>query len=66
MDGRDEKIGYKIRQSRLEKIPYLLVVGEREAAVGQAALRKRGGEQLGSLNIEKCVDIIRQDIKGKE
>lgn len=66
LDGRDEKIGYKIRQARLQKVPYLLVVGEREAEAGQVALRKRGGEQLGSLNIEECIEIIRQAIKQKE
>ena len=50
-DLRNEKIGYKIRQHTLQKIPYLLVVGDREAAAGQVAVRLRGGKDLGAMSV---------------
>lgn len=48
-DVRSEKLGYKLRQAQLEKSPYILVLGEREKAEGTAAVRKRGGEDLGQI-----------------
>lgn len=50
-DLRNEKIGYKIRQHTLQKVPYLLVVGDREAAAGQVAVRLRGGKDLGAMSV---------------
>ena len=51
-DLRNEKIGYKIRQHTLDKVPYLLVVGDREREAGAVAVRTRAGEDLGSMPIE--------------
>lgn len=51
-DLRNEKIGYKIREHTLQRVPYLLVVGDREKEHGQVAVRTRGGEDLGSMTIE--------------
>ena len=50
-DLRNEKIGYKIRQSTLRRIPYLLIVGDREMAQGQIAVRTREGEDLGAIPV---------------
>ncbi|MBI2963433.1 MAG: threonine--tRNA ligase [Deltaproteobacteria bacterium] len=53
LDDRNEKLGYKIRQAQLEKIPYMLVVGDREAAERRVAPRARSGEQLPPLSIDE-------------
>ena len=50
-DLRNEKIGYKIREHTLEKVPYLLVVGDREKETGGVSVRARSGEDLGSMSI---------------
>ena len=52
LDDRQEKIGYKIREAQLQKIPYMLVVGDREAAEGRVAVRHRVGGDLGSLSLD--------------
>ncbi len=51
-DLRNEKIGYKIREHTLQRVPYLLVVGDREKESGHVAVRTRGGEDLGSMSVE--------------
>lgn len=52
IDFRDEKIGRKIRDAEVKKIPYMLIVGEKEAADGTISVRKHGVGDLGSLSIE--------------
>ena len=49
VDLRNEKIGFKIREHTLQRVPYLLVVGDREMESGTVAVRSRGGEDLGSM-----------------
>ncbi len=51
-DRRDEKLGYKIREAQMQKIPYMLVVGKREEEAGQVAVRLRTGEDLGAVDLE--------------
>jgi threonyl-tRNA synthetase len=53
LDESNEKLGYKIRQAQLEKVPYMLVVGEKEAAAGSAAVRLRSGDDLGTIALEE-------------
>ena len=48
LDDRNEKLGYRIRDAQLRKVPYMLVVGEREAQSGTVSLRHRAGEDLGA------------------
>ena len=48
LDDRQEKIGYKIREAQLQKVPYMLVVGDREAAEGTVSVRSRSGGDLGA------------------
>lgn len=57
-DLRNEKIGYKIRQHTLQKVPYLLVVGDREKENGEVAVRTRSGEDLGSMSLEAFADRL--------
>ena len=57
-DLRNEKIGFKIRHHSLLKLPYLLVVGERESKRGEVSVRARGGEDLGAMSIAACVALF--------
>ena len=62
-DLGNEKIGYKIRQHTLQKISYLLVVGEQEKAEGRVTLRSQAGEALGSLSLDELVARLRQEAR---
>ncbi len=63
VDERNEKIGKKIRDAELQKIPYMLIVGEKEEAMNQIALRKHGEGDLGSFSIEDFADKIQTEIQ---
>jgi threonyl-tRNA synthetase len=65
VDERQEKIGYKIREAQLQKIPYMLVVGDREAAEDAVAVRSRSGGDLGSQPIDAFVASAREEVKRK-
>ncbi|KOR32901.1 threonyl-tRNA synthetase [Achromatium sp. WMS3] len=58
LDLRNEKIGYKIREHSLARIPYLLVVGEREQANNTLAVRTRSGENLGTMSIDQLLELL--------
>lgn len=64
-DLRNEKITYKIREHSLQKLPYLLVAGDREMQAGLVAVRTRKGEDLGSMPIEAFIERIQAEIKAK-
>lgn len=64
-DLRNEKITYKIREHSLQKMPYLLVAGEREMQNGQVAVRTRKGEDLGSMSLEAFIERIQAEIAAK-
>lgn len=64
-DLRNEKINYKIRENSLQKIPYLLVVGEKERQAGQVSVRARGGIDLGVMSLESFSDRLGDDVKSK-
>jgi threonyl-tRNA synthetase len=55
LDDRDEKIGRKIRDAEVKKVPYMLIVGEREAAEGKVSVRRHGKGDLGSLLLDEFV-----------
>ena len=59
-DLRNEKIGYKIREHTLHRVPYLLVVGDREVENREIAVRTREGEDLGAMTPEAFVSVVRQ------
>ncbi len=63
VDARNEKIGYKIRQAQLEKVPYMLVVGEKEAAEGKVAVRTRGGVDLGAVTVDEFLLRALEEIR---
>ena len=58
---RNEKIGYKIREHTLQRVPYLLVVGDREKENGQLSVRSRGGEDLGTMSVADFAARLRQE-----
>jgi threonyl-tRNA synthetase len=64
-DLRSEKLGFKIREAQLEKIPYMLVVGKREAEANTVSVRLRGGEDLGAMAIQAIIDRIKSDVDKK-
>ncbi|MEI7025981.1 threonine--tRNA ligase [Paenibacillus sp. y28] len=64
-DLRNEKLGYKIREAQLEKIPYMLVVGENEQSNGTLSVRKRGEGDLGAKLVADVIAMIGEDIGGK-
>ena len=66
MDCRDEKIGYKIREARNERVPYIIVVGEKEEKENKISLRSRKNEDEGSLELSELIDRINSEVKNKE
>ena len=62
VDLRNEKIGFKIREHTLQKVPYLLVVGDKEVQAETVSVRKRGGEDLGSMAISALCEHISKDV----
>ena len=62
VDDRSEKIGYKIRQAQMAKVPYMLVVGDKEVEEGTVNVRKHGGDELGSVPFEEFFNSIKTEI----
>ena len=65
LDLRNEKITYKIREHSMQKLPYLLVVGDKEMEAGAVAVRARGGKDLGAMSLDAFVQLITSDIANK-
>ena len=65
LDERQEKIGYKIREAQLQKVPYMLVLGDREVADGTVAVRSRTGGDLGSRPVDAFLEAARDEIARK-
>lgn len=65
-DLRNEKIGFKIREHTLQRIPYLLVIGDREAENNAVAVRTRSGEDLGSMPVDEFIALARQQINAHQ
>jgi threonyl-tRNA synthetase len=64
-DLRNEKIGFKIREHTLRRVPYLIVVGEREAENNAVAVRTRKGEDLGAMQLEDFVGLLQKDVASR-
>jgi len=62
IDDRSEKTGRKIRDAEVRKIPFMLIVGEREAAEGKVSVRRHGGEDLGSMSLEEFKTLTNKEI----
>lgn len=62
LDSRNEKLGYKIREAQLAKIPYAVVIGDREVATQTVAPRRRGGENIAPLGLDQFVARLRREV----
>lgn len=65
-DNRSEKIGFKIREARLDKLPYMLVVGQKEEEEGTVSVRSRFAGEEGTQKLEDFIDAIKKEIDTKE
>ena len=65
-DLRNEKIGFKIREHTLKRVPYLLVVGDKEVEAGEVAVRTRSGEDLGKLALEDFIAKIEDEVRTRK
>ena len=63
VDDRNEKIGKKIRDNEMKKIPYMLIIGEQEMQEKQVSVRKHGGQDAGKMNVEEFCHHIQSEIK---
>ncbi|MDB5257198.1 MAG: thrS [Chitinophagaceae bacterium] len=63
IDHRDEKIGKKIRDAEVTKIPYMLVIGEKEVTENKLSIRKHGGEDLGSITVSEFISLFQAEVK---
>ncbi|HBP43595.1 MAG TPA: threonine--tRNA ligase [Clostridiales bacterium] len=66
LDDRNEKIGKKIREAQLEKVPYMLVIGDKEVEEGKVSVRHRKEGDKGSMTIDEFLNMIKAEIKSKE
>jgi threonyl-tRNA synthetase len=66
LDERQEKIGYKIRGAQLQKVPYMLVTGDREAAEATVAVRSRSGGDLGAKSLEAFITEVSEEVRNKK
>ncbi|HPX98242.1 MAG TPA: threonine--tRNA ligase, partial [Thermotogota bacterium] len=63
IDSRSKKINYKIREAQLDKVPYMMVVGDKEVEEGKVALRTRNGKDLGAVSIESFITVFEKEVK---
>src|SRR6056300_275264 len=63
LDDRNETIGKKIRESELSKVPYMIVLGEKEAETQTVSLRKHGGEEIGTISVEDFAQLVKKEIE---
>lgn len=66
VDGRNEKIGYKIREAQMQKVPHMLIVGEKEATTGTVGHRDRAKGDMGAVAVDEFVAQIVEEIKSKK
>ncbi len=65
LDARSEKIGFKIREAAMEKVPYILVVGDKEVQQNMVAVRERGGKDLGMMALDEFIRLTNELIKAR-
>ena len=65
VDERNEKIGFKIREAQMQKIPYMLVVGDKEAEEKTVAVRARGKGDLGAMTMDDFTSLLLKEILNK-
>jgi threonyl-tRNA synthetase len=64
-DLRNEKVGFKIREHTLQRVPYLLVAGDKEVAAGLVSVRTRSGKDLGTMSLQSFVDRLRVELDSR-
>lgn len=65
IDDRNEKTGRKIRDAEVQKIPFMLIVGEKEEAEGTVSVRKHGGEDLGAMSIDAFSTLVQEAVEAE-
>lgn len=65
VDDRSEKLGYKLREAQLEKVPYMLVVGDKDIENGTVSVRNRKEGDKGAMNVDECIAMIKEEIDAK-
>ena len=65
LDDRNEKIGRKIRDNELKKIPYLLIVGENEASENTVSVRRQGQGDMGTMKVEEFIELINKEVESQ-
>ena len=65
-DLRNEKIGFKIREHTLKRVPYMLVCGDKEIAEGKVAVRTRKGADLGTFTVEEFTEILKNQVRNRD
>jgi threonyl-tRNA synthetase len=66
IDSRDEKIGRKIRDAEVKKIPFMLILGEKEMNEGKVAIRRQGKGDIGVAPIAEFIDLVNEEVKSKK
>ena len=66
LDDRNEKVGYKIREAQVKKIPYMLIVGEKEVADGTVAVRSRNGGDMGAMKLADFIAKLSKEVAEKK
>ncbi|MCQ2481294.1 MAG: threonine--tRNA ligase [Clostridia bacterium] len=66
VDSRSEKLGYKLREAQLQKVPYMLVIGDKEAEEGTVSVRRRGEGDIGSMPVADFIALAKADIDSKK
>ena len=62
-DFRNEKIGYKIREAQSKKVPYMLIIGDKEAEAGSVSVRTRAGGDMGAVALDEFRDQLLEEIR---
>ena len=65
VDTRSEKIGYKIREAQLEKVPYMLLMGDKDIEAGSVSVRKRGEGDIGAMGVDEFVSLVVEQTKSR-
>ena len=66
LDDRNEKLGYKIREAQVQKVPYTLVVGDKEMEEGTVNVRRRGEGDIGAMPQDEFISMLHEEIKEKK
>ncbi len=64
-DSRNEKIGHKVRENAMQKIPYILAIGDKEMQAGSVAVRARGNQNLGMMSVDAFIELVSKDVAEK-